>query len=1109
MSQTNNKYKRLEALLSEAKPADPNPPSQPANGEMDALKVKVALLEIELEENRAKSQSNTTSFVPVSASLEAKPVLSGASTVKGLAQTAKKSRLPKFLSAPVFDGDAEKTRAAKLLHQITMAIWALPVLAIIVSILNPSTIPFVFPAGLVVTISLIILMALNRAGKVNLASNLLVGMLVAIFTYLDYATAGTRTALVLLSVVTISMSGLLLGRRAPIIVAIVIAGQHAVMLALNVYGLIEVQDIQPKLLQTIIVTTSAYLLIGFTFQLAITRLQFVLNQVQEDETELQIRNRELQDFSRSLEQRVFDRTHDLELASEVGRTIAEKVENVYDMLSEATEMIRSRFNLYYTQVYLLDASGRSITLRAGTGEVGKQLLQRGHHLVVSSGSLNGRAVFEKKPVIVADTTRDGTFLSNPLLPKTRSEMAIPLLVGNKILGVLDMQSDLPGALNQDNLPAFQTLAGQLSVAIQNATLFTESEEARKQVEANVGKVKEAGWQEFLNGVDRSERIGYVFDQRGVLPLIEAQTSEQDNALIVPIEVTGAKVGEIRLTDEPNRKWTESEKQLVEAATVRAAQHIENLRLLAQAEQYRAEAEQVSKRLTREGWESYLQTRGQLAEGYAYDLNNVQKVTTSNNGHKSSDLAHPLTVRDEIIGQFTIDANDALSQEMNEIVLAVATQLGDQIERLRLSEQNEKRAYELATVATVSTTASTVLNPDELLQAVVNLTKERFDLYHAHIYLADESWNTLLLAAGAGEVGKQMVAGGHSISLDVEKSLVARAAREQQAIIVNDVRTEPDFLPNPLLPETRAEMAVPMIVGDKVLGVFDVQSGNAGGFSKEDANIYTTLAAQVAVALQNARLYVEQSATVTQLRELDRLKSSFLANMSHELRTPLNSILGFADVMLEELDGPLTENMNNDLGLIQKNGQHLLHLINDVLDMAKIEAGKMNLNVEKFNLHSIIEEVTNITSSLAGEKSLLLFIEKDSDHDVEIYADRTRLRQVMINIVNNAMKFTEKGKVAIRAIHEDNHVLISVKDTGMGIPPELLESVFQEFTQVDATSTRKVGGTGLGLPISRRLIEMHGGRIWAESTGIEGEGTVLHVSLPIESKVVESETVTKN
>ena len=146
----------------------------------------------------------------------------------------------------------------------------------------------------------------------------------------------------------------------------------------------------------------------------------------------------------------------------------------------------------------------------------------------------------------------------------------------------------------------------------------------------------------------------------------------------------------------------------------------------------------------------------------------------------------------------------------------------------------------------------------------------------------------------------------------EKSLVARALRERNSIIVNDVRSEAGFLPNPMLPETRAEMAVPMIVGDKVIGVFDVQSDTAGHFTDEDANIYTTLASQVAVALQNARLYVEQAATVTQLRELDRLKSSFLANMSHELRTPLNSILGFADVMLEELDGPLTENMQNDL-----------------------------------------------------------------------------------------------------------------------------------------------------------------------------------------------------
>jgi signal transduction histidine kinase len=298
------------------------------------------------------------------------------------------------------------------------------------------------------------------------------------------------------------------------------------------------------------------------------------------------------------------------------------------------------------------------------------------------------------------------------------------------------------------------------------------------------------------------------------------------------------------------------------------------------------------------------------------------------------------------------------------------------------------------------------------------------------------------------------------------------------------------------------MAVPMISGDKVIGVFDVQSDQIGYFSQEDANIYTTLALQVAVALQNARLYQDQSATVAQLRELDRLKSSFLANMSHELRTPLNSILGFADVMLEELDGPLTENMQNDLGLIYKNGQHLLHLINDVLDMAKIESGKMNLNIEKFNLQEIIEEVTSITAPLASEKNLALYIEPDSDHEVEINADKIRLRQVMINLINNSIKFTEKGKIAIHVAREENNVLISVKDTGLGIPVDLLESVFQEFTQVDTSTTRKVGGTGLGLPISRKLIQMHGGRLWAESSGIEGDGSIFYVFLPIEAKISE-------
>ncbi len=1078
---------------------------------------------------------------------------------------------------------------------------------------------------------------------------------------------------------------------------------------------------------------------------------------------------QLRNLFGSLEQRVLDRTHDLELASEVGRTITERVANLDELLTAAVEMIRVRFELYYTQVYLTDPTGHSIVLRAGTGEVGEKLFQQGHRLLISSGSLNGRAVVEKKPIIVADTRHSANFMPNVLLPNTRSEMAVPLIAGGQVLGVLDMQSEQPGALNETNLPAFEALSGQLAIAIQNAALFAEAKEARSEAESQVRRLTEQGWQDFLNAIDRGQKMGFASDQSNVIRLkTEALSTSNQGKFTLPIIITGAKVGEISLPAEHERSWTNNELELVQTTSTQLAQHIENLRLLAQAEQFRKIAEQAARRLTREGWDSFLENRNQAESAYIYDLNEVRPFS-GNGSHRSEKILKQfLVVQDETIGELTVD-EAGNSDEAAEILAAVAGQLSSHVENLRLFEQTQsalattqasetaltevmivanmsnweldinamkftfsdrfynmvgttveemggyevsvsdylqefvhpedvnivstaiqealqypdsqnfrghieyrlihkdgqlrhvttdyrltidddkkpiggfgsflditerkkaeeivrlaqqraqtildsvtvpmvitrlsdnhltfvnrpaievtqfkyedvidrpspdfyynlddrkkfiselrakgnvadmvvqlrrqngepfwallsarlfdyqneasivstfmditdriraqeavaKRAAELQTVAEVSTTTATTLEPDRLLQTVVDLTKERFGLYHAHIYLANESWNTLLLAAGAGEVGRKLVAEEHAIPMNLEHSLVARAARERSSIIVNDVKNEPGFLPNPLLPETLAEMAVPMIVAGVVLGVFDVQSNNQQGFSAEDASIYITLASQVAVALQNARLYVEQAAAVTQLRELDRLKSSFLANMSHELRTPLNSILGFADVILEELDGPLTDYMNNDLRLIQKNGQHLLHLINDVLDMAKIEAGRMNLNPEKFRIYEVLDEVTSITSTLASEKNLSLFIDEESDQEAEIYADHTRLRQVMINLVNNAIKFTEIGKIAVKVTSiEGARVLISVKDTGIGISPDKLEAVFQEFTQVDTSSTRKAGGTGLGLPISRRLVEMHGGRLWAESTGVNGEGSTFFVELPIEARITD-------
>jgi PAS domain S-box-containing protein len=967
--------------------------------------------------------------------------------------------------------------------------------------------------------------------------------------------------------------------------------------------------------------------------------------VQKTSITLQQREKEYQSIQIDLEQRVHERTHDLELASEVGKTITTKVENLYQLLSDAVEQIRSHFNLYYTQVYLTDRVGRTITLRAGTGDVGKQLLQRGHQLLISSDSLNGRAALEKYSVIVADTSNSRAFLPNPLLPKTRSEMAIPLMIGNQVIGVLDMQSDKTNALNENNLASFEILAGQLAVAIQNAALFEQANQARAEVTEQAKRLSLSSWDSFLNAVDRSEKIGYVYNQNEVLPYLNTAESDLElNTLNAPIQVAGAEIGKIQIADAANRQWTSAEKELLENTAEQLASHIENLRLLTQSEKYRLDAEQISKRLTRESWNEYFNLKKNAPAGFAYNKNKVEPISEQSNGNKKRFESHPMYVRDEQIGELEIESTANLDSDSTEIISAITQQLSNHIENLRLLEQAElshaetqksqeqfnlavagsndgiwdwniandsiyysprwkgmlgyeeheltrgfveweelvhpddkefattslekylaqqapeydvelrlrhkdgryvwirdrgkalrrpdgaayrmagahtditerkrdeellaQRANQLETVATVSTTASTVLNPDALLNQVVNLTKSRFNLYHAHIYLLDENWNTLLLASGAGEVGAQMVESGHAIDFNAERSLVARAAREKQPVIINDVRSEVGFLPNPLLPETLSELAIPMLVGENVLGVFDVQSNQVDAFSKEDASIYSTLASQIAVALQNARLYQEQSATVTQLRELDRLKSSFLANMSHELRTPLNSILGFTDVMLEGLDGPLTPNMDNDLKLINKNGQHLLHLINDVLDMAKIESGKLNLIIEKFSVQEIFEEVINITSPFANEKKLTLKVDTKSDIDVTLNADRTRIRQVMINLVNNALKFTEKGKIIVRAIREENNVLISVKDTGIGIPPEHLEAVFSEFTQVDSSTTRKAGGTGLGLPISRKLIDLHGGKIWAESNGVEGQGSTFFVFMPLENRTAISEPVTR-
>ncbi|WP_110516765.1 PAS domain S-box protein [Herpetosiphon llansteffanensis] len=442
-----------------------------------------------------------------------------------------------------------------------------------------------------------------------------------------------------------------------------------------------------------------------------------------------------------------------------------------------------------------------------------------------------------------------------------------------------------------------------------------------------------------------------------------------------------------------------------------------------------------------------------------------------------------------------DENQQLTGVLS-LIQDVTEQRNAQREREQLLTQVEYRALELETVAQVSTSAAGLLNVEELLQTVVDLTKHRFGLYHAHIYLYNPDDQQLELAFGAGEIGRTMVKEGRTIPLDREQSLVAQAGRARRSIIENDVRSNPSFLPHPLLPETRAEMATPLIAGSMLLGVLDIQSDKDHIFTDDDRKIQTTLASQIAIALQNARLFVEQTATMQRLQELDQLKSAFLANMSHELRTPLNSILGFTEVILEGINGPINDLIHNDLSIIHRNGRHLLNLINDILDMAKIESGKLTLFRETFDVVEVLHEVASTVGPLATQKHLELKVDIEPHLKLPVYADRFRIRQVLLNIVGNALKFTEQGSVIIGIDTTPTTRMIKIQDTGIGIPLDNQDTIFMEFHQVDNSTTRKAGGTGLGLPISRHLVEMHGGKLSMVSTGNPGEGSLFTIELPI-------------
>ena len=421
-----------------------------------------------------------------------------------------------------------------------------------------------------------------------------------------------------------------------------------------------------------------------------------------------------------------------------------------------------------------------------------------------------------------------------------------------------------------------------------------------------------------------------------------------------------------------------------------------------------------------------------------------------------------------------------------------------LEKQRLLIQAQRRAVELQTAALVARETSSTLDLDILLKRMVNLLCERFGFYHASVFLLDENREFAVVRESTGLAGEEMKVRGHKLAVG-SRSIMGAVTATGSPLVVNDVSHSETHRKNPLLPNTRSELGIPLKLGDRVIGALDVQSTEVNAFHPDDIAVLQILSDQIAVAIENAKAYNLSLQAVEDMREVDKMKSKFLANMSHELRTPLNSIIGFSRVILKGIDGPVTDIQQQDLTAIYNSGQHLLRLINDILDLSKIEAGKMELSFNDINVNELVNSVMSTATGLTKDKQIKIIRNIPSDLPM-IRGDSVRLRQVLINLISNAAKFTDHGTITIDASQHAGpnsmaEVIVRISDTGQGILPEHQRKLFLPFSQVDDSPTRKTGGTGLGLSISKSLMDMHGGRIGLEKSRV-GEGSTFFFTLPI-------------
>jgi signal transduction histidine kinase/signal transduction protein with GAF and PtsI domain len=716
-------------------------------------------------------------------------------------------------------------------------------------------------------------------------------------------------------------------------------------------------------------------------------------------------------------------------------------------------------------------------LAATTADEG--ILSGRNPIIAGPGSITGRAALEQRPVHVPDVRADPEHTYAPAI-NWRTALGVPLLRDGVAVGVIVLFKHLVEPFTQKQIALVSTFADQALIAIENTRLFEEVQARTRDLTESLEY--QTATSEVLNVISRSpSQISTVLN---TIARIAERLCEAEYALIMKRTDDGL----YRIAASCNASPTLL--QYLEAHPVKAGDGSTVGVVLAER--------------------ATVHLPDALADARFTDFKR-QKQSKAR-----TMLGVPLMRAEEVIGVVFLARREVkpFTDKQIELVTTFADQAVIAIENTRLFEAEQSSKRELQESLEYQTAISEVLavisrSPSQIapvMETIANTARKLCQAERAIVWrIEGDAFQAVAFSGMNVDRIEQVLE--YRLPLG-SGSTVGRAAQMGRAVQVLDSLSEPGLSPvNIALSRSgniRTVFAVPLLRDSTAIGGITLSRTVVAPFTDPQIALVETFADQAVIAIENARLFEEVQTrtrelakTVEDLEIASQHKSQFVANMSHELRTPLAAILGYAELMQEGFYEPQGPKSLGALTRIHSNGKHLLGLINTVLDIAKIESGQFTLNMAEYVIESVIETVRSATESLAQNKKLVLTTEVAKSLPIGL-GDEQRLTQVLLNLVGNAIKFTDAGEVSIAAAARNSHFAISVKDSGPGIPLDQQDRIFDQFHQVDSSLTKAKGGTGLGLAIAKQIVEMHGGRIWVEST--PGKGATFQMEVPIRTRI---------